>query len=403
MLKGKKIVLGVTGSIAAYKAVFLLRLLVKEGASVKVIMTAQAKDFVAPLSFSTLSHNTVLTEFSTPDGSWENHVALANEADLIIIAPASANTIGKMALGLCDNLLLATVFSSSCPVFIAPAMDREMHSNASIQSNIERLAGQGKYIIPSGKGELASGLIGEGRMAEPEQIVRFIQKAIVKSLPLYGKKALVSAGPTYEAIDPVRFIGNHSSGKMGYAIAEELASKGALVTLVHGPVSISTTHKSIKTIGIESAGEMYNACMKELPGKDIVVMSAAVADYKPKVAAKEKIKKSADTLTLQLEPTRDILAAIGKVKKKKCLLIGFALETENEMAHAQTKLKKKNLDAIVLNSLKDELAGPGGDMNKITIIDRNNKTLAFELKTKKEVATDIVHYIIRNYELGIRN
>ncbi len=400
MLAGKKIVLGVSGSIAAYKAVFLLRLLVKAGAQVKVIMTKPATDFVAPLSFSTLSHNPVLVEFSTPDGSWNNHVELANWADLIILAPASANTIGKLALGLCDNLLLATLFSASCPVYVAPAMDREMYISDSIKKNIERLAKQGRIIIPSEEGELASGLHGEGRMAEPEHIVQFIEETISKGLPLYGKKALVTAGPTYEAIDPVRFIGNYSSGKMGFAIAEELADKGASVTLVHGPVSISTKNSAIKVIGVTSAEEMHKECIKAFPQADITVMSAAVADYRPSIRSGEKIKKTEGTLKLELVPNTDILSELGKKKAAKQLLVGFALETNDEIKNASAKLKRKNLDAIVLNSMRNKGAGPGGDTNKITIIDRQNKTTTFELKAKNAVATDIVSYIV---ELKMKN
>ncbi|HTB31156.1 MAG TPA: bifunctional phosphopantothenoylcysteine decarboxylase/phosphopantothenate--cysteine ligase CoaBC [Bacteroidia bacterium] len=393
MFAGKKIVLGVSGSIAAYKAVFLLRLLVKDGAEVKVIMTPSARDFVTPLTFSVLSHNPVLIEFSAPDGTWNNHVDMANWADMIILAPASANTIGKMALGLCDNLLLATVFSASCPVYIAPAMDREMYQADSIKKNIALLAKQGRLIIPSEDGELASGLYGEGRMAEPEHIIRFIQENELKGLPLFGKKALVTAGPTYEAIDPVRFIGNHSSGKMGFAIAEELARKGASVTLIHGPVNISTSNSAIKTIGITSAQEMYDECVKAFTGKDITIMSAAVADYKPASPAKEKIKKTGNSLNIELIQNPDILSELGKRKKADQLLIGFALETNDEIKNATAKLKKKNLDAIILNSMQTKGAGPHGDTNKITIIDRQNKTIGFELKPKSLVATDIVNYI----------
>jgi phosphopantothenoylcysteine decarboxylase / phosphopantothenate---cysteine ligase len=400
VLEGKKIILGISGSIAAYKAVFLLRLLVKEGAEVKVVMTSSATDFVAPLTFSTLSHHPVLINFSTPDGSWNNHVELANWADLIILAPASANMIGKLALGLCDNLLLATIFSASCPVYVAPAMDREMYASDSIRKNITLLTGQKRNIIPSEDGELASGLSGEGRMAEPEHIIKFITNTLVKSLPLYGKKALVTAGPTYEAIDPVRFIGNHSSGKMGFAIAEGLAKNGAAVTLIHGPVKLSTKNSSIKTIGITSAEEMYKECLKHFPGTDIIVMSAAVADYKPATAAKEKIKKSNDPLHLDLVPNPDILSELGKRKKANQLLIGFALETNDEIKNASVKLKKKNLDAIILNSMKEKGAGPGGDTNKITIIDNSsetkgqNKITLFELKPKDAVASDIINYIV---------
>lgn len=395
MFAGKKIVVGVSGSIAAYKAVFLVRLLVKEGADIKVIMTPSAKDFVAPLTFSVLSKNPVLIDFSTPDGSWNNHVELANWADFIILAPASANTIGKLALGLCDNLLLATLFSASCPIYIAAAMDREMYTSKSIKNNISLLAKQKRIIIPAEEGELASGLHGEGRMAEPENIIRFIQEHYSKTLPLFGKKALVTGGPTYEAIDPVRFIGNHSSGKMGFAIAEELAGKGASVTLVHGPVHIKTNNSSIKTIGVTNAEEMFKACVANFSGTDITVMSAAVADYKPTTASKEKIKKSGDNLHLELVQNPDILAELGKKKKQNQLLIGFALETNDEVKNASAKLKKKNLDAIILNSMKAKGAGPGGDTNKITIIDRQNKSVNFELKSKNEVAADIVNYIIQ--------
>ncbi len=357
-------------------------------------MTPSAKDFVAPLTFSALSNNPVLIDFSTPDGSWNNHVEFANWADLIILAPASANSIGKLALGLCDNLLLATLFSASCPIYIAPAMDREMYSSESIKKNIALLTKQNRFIIPSEEGELASGLHGEGRMAEPENIIRFLNETIAKGLPLYGKKALVTAGPTYEAIDPVRFIGNHSSGKMGFAIAEELAKQGASVTLVHGPVKISTANTSIKTIAVASAREMYDASVTAFNGSDITVMSAAVADYKPATTAKEKIKKSGDSIQLELVQNPDIIAELGKKKKANQLLIGFALETNDEVKNASVKLKKKNLDAIILNSMRTKGAGPGGDTNKITIIDKRNKTTNFELKPKIEVAADIVTYII---------
>ncbi len=394
MLQGKKIVLGVTGSIAAYKSAVLLRLLVKAGAEVRVIMTPSAKDFVAPLTFSTLSKNPVYCEFSSPDGTWHNHVEIANWADFILIAPASANTIAKMANGICDNLLLATYLSASCPVYVAPAMDREMYIHASTKSNLKKLAEFKNIIIPAEDGELASGLYGEGRMAEPEHILSFLQKKNDK-LPLSGKKALVSAGPTFEAIDPVRFIGNHSSGKMGFAIAEELTRQGALVTLVHGPVGLHAP-SSIKTIGVTSADEMYKACLKESSGADIIVMSAAVADFTPVKQASEKIKKKGDKgLTLELKPTTDILFELGKRKKRHQLLIGFALETNNEEKNAAEKLKRKNLDAIVLNSMRAKGAGPGGDTNQITILDTHNKKHKFELKQKTEVAKDIVNYIVK--------
>jgi phosphopantothenoylcysteine decarboxylase/phosphopantothenate--cysteine ligase len=395
VLQGKKIVLGVTGSIAAYKSVLLVRLLVKAGADVKVIMTPAAIDFVTPLTFSTLSKNQVYSEFSKSDGTWNNHVELANWADFIIIAPASANTIAKMANGLCDNLLLAAYLSASCSIYIAPAMDREMYSHPSTKANLKKLHEYKNIIIPAEDGELASGLYGEGRMAEPEHIISFLQKKNFENLPLKDLKALVSAGPTYEAIDPVRFIGNHSSGKMGFAIAEELIRKGATVTLVHGPVQVHTNTAGIKSVAVISAEEMYKECTRVFAGADIAIMSAAVADYKPARASSDKIKKSAQSLSLELKPTQDILFELGKRKKKNQLLIGFALETSNEQKNAVEKLKKKNLDAIVLNSMKDKGAGPGGDNNQITILDKQNKTLKFELKPKAKVAEDIVNYIIR--------
>ena len=396
MLQGKKIVLGITGSIAAYKAAILLRLLVKAGAEVKVIMTPAAKDFVTPLTYSTLSKHPVYCEFSSADGKWNNHVELANWADLIIIAPASANSIAKMANGFCDNLLLATYLSASCPVYVAPAMDREMYIHPSTRANIERLKSFKNIIIPTEEGELASGLYGEGRMAEPEHIIAFLsqKKNDKNQQSLAGKKALVTAGPTYEAIDPVRFIGNFSSGKMGVAIAERFAALGVAVTLVHGPIHITGINPAIKLIGVTSAQEMYDACMKEFPKADITVMSAAVADFKPLTKAKEKIKKADAGLILKLGHTQDILTELGKKKKAGQLLVGFALETNNEVKNAKEKLKRKNLDAIVLNSTRNEGAGPGGDTNKITIIDKHNKTLNFELKPKTEVAEDIVTYIV---------
>jgi len=402
VLQGKKILLGVTGSIAAYKAAMLVRLLVKAGAQVKVIMTPAAKDFVAPLTYSTLSKNPVYCEFSSADGTWNNHVELANWADLILIAPASAKTIAKMANGFCDNLLLATYLSASCPVYVAPAMDREMYIHPATKANLEKLKSFKNIIIPAEDGELASGLYGEGRMAEPEHIIAFLsnkdafaqKKNNKNTLPLAGKKVLVTAGPTYEAIDPVRFIGNFSSGKMGIAIAERLASQGAIVTLVHGPIHVTIFNTGIKLIAVTSAQEMHDACIKEFAKADITVMSAAVADFRPITKATEKIKKSDAGLTLKLGHTPDILTELGKKKKAGQLLIGFALETNNERKNATEKLKRKNLDAIVLNSARDKGAGPGGDTNKITIIDKRNKALDFALKPKTEVAKDIVTYIV---------
>jgi len=357
-------------------------------------MTASAKDFVAPLTYSTLSKNPVYCEFSSADGSWNNHVELANWADFIVIAPASANTIAKMAHGLCDSLLLATYLSASCPVYIAPAMDREMYSHKATRDNIEKLKSFKNIIIPAEDGELASGLYGEGRMAEPEHIIAFLQKKNAENLRLKGKRALVTAGPTYEAIDPVRFIGNFSSGKMGIAIAEQLANEGAEVTLVHGPIHIDKIDQRIKSISVTSATEMHDACLTIFPKADITVMSAAVADFKPVRKATEKIKKAEAGLTLKLEHTADILSELGKKKKAGQLLIGFALETNNEQKNAADKLKRKNLDAIVLNSMRSKGAGPGSDTNEVTIIDKHNKTRHFELKPKTEVAKDIVNYIV---------
>jgi len=394
VLQGKKIVLGVTASIAAYKAALLVRLLVKAGAEVQVVMTEAAKDFVAPLTFSTLSGKPVFCEFSTPEGTWHNHVAIANWADFLIIAPATANTIAKMANGNCDNLLQAIYLSAPCPVYLAPAMDREMYTHASTKANLKKLTEHKNFIIPAETGELASGLYGEGRMAEPEHILAYLEKKNAESLPLSGKKALVTAGPTFEAIDPVRFIGNHSSGKMGFAIAEELAKQGAEVTLIHGPVSVKTSLPSIKLISVTTAEEMYKECIKAFPKADITVMSAAVADFKPAKASAEKIKKNNTSLTLQLQPTKDILSELGHLKKKKQLLIGFALETNNEKKNALGKLKKKNLDAIVLNSMRTKGAGPGVDTNEIIILDKYNKSFKFGLKSKTEVAKDIVNYIV---------
>ena len=403
MLNGKKILLAVSGSIAAYKAALLIRLLVKSGADVRVIMTKSASDFISPLTLSTLSKNPCLIDFvKNENGEWNNHVELGLWADLMIIAPASANTIGKIANGICDNLLIATYLSCRCPVYIAPAMDGDMWNHPATKKNIDSLKSFGNIIIQPNSGELASGLFGEGRMEEPENILAFIEKKLSKNLPLKGKKALVTAGPTYEAIDPVRFIGNHSSGKMGFAIAEELASKGADVTLISGPTHLSLINKNIKLIKIISADEMYNACIENFKKADITIMAAAVADYKPAEKSSNKIKKKDQNLELNLIPTKDILMELGKIKQKKQYLAGFALETDNELENAKIKLKKKNLDAIILNSLNDEGAGFSiigknkNATNKITIIDRNNKITNFDLKNKEEVAMDIVEHIIRH-------
>ncbi|MGB3947021.1 MAG: bifunctional phosphopantothenoylcysteine decarboxylase/phosphopantothenate--cysteine ligase CoaBC [Bacteroidia bacterium] len=396
MLKGKKILVGVSASIAAYKSAFLIRLLVKEGATVKVVMTSAATQFITPLTLATLAKNPVLIDFEKDKtGEWNNHVELGLWADAFVIAPASANTIAKMANGICDNLLLATYLSARCKVFVSPAMDLDMYKHPSTVENLKRIHSFGNKIIKPGVGELASGLHGEGRMAEPEEIVERLKKEFNSKLPLTGKKVLVTAGPTYEAIDPVRFIGNHSSGKMGFAIAEELANKGADVTLVCGPNSLTTHNKSIKRIDIVSAEELFNATTKAFKNTDIAILSAAVADYKPAVVANQKIKKAQQAKTIQIVPTQDTLQELGKLKKKNQLLVGFALETENETDNALGKLKKKNLDFIVLNSLNDKGAGFKTDTNKITIIDKHNKITKFELKSKAQVAIDIVDTLIQ--------
>lgn len=395
MLKGKKIVLGVTGSIAAYKSAILTRLLVKEGAEVKVIMTPAAKDFITPLTLSTLSKNPVLSDFRKNEtGEWNNHVELGLWADVLVIAPASANTISKIANGQCDNLLLATYLSARCPVYLAPAMDLDMLQHPATQENLKKIGSYGNRIINAEFGELASGLTGNGRMAEPETIVGVLQNFFSDDQRLKGKKVLVTAGPTYEAIDPVRFIGNHSSGKMGFAIAEALAEKGATVELITGPTHQHTIHPAVRVKSVVSAEEMFNACTKLFPQSDIAVLSAAVADYKPLVRAEQKIKKKDDHLTLELTKTHDIAASLGKMKTNGQVIVGFALETEQEQLNAGKKLESKNFDLIVLNSLNDKGAGFGHDTNKITIIDRQQHAKTFELKSKKEVAEDIAEAII---------
>ena len=396
-MRGKKILLGITGSIAAYSSALLVRLLVKAGAEVKVVMTKAAIDFITPLTLSTLSKNPVYSEYANQEtGEWSNHVELGLWADAFVIAPASANTISKMANGVCDNLLLAVYLSAKCKVFFAPAMDLDMHKHPATQENIARLVSFGNQLISATSGELASGLHGEGRMEEPELIIDALEKYFNADLPLKGKKALVTAGPTFEAIDPVRFIGNRSSGKMGYAIAEELATQGADVLLVSGPGNLSVINSRITRVDIESAEEMLNACMKDFSEKDIIVMSAAVADYKPADVASEKLKKKNNEMPLPLIPTQDILALMGEKKGKKQFIVGFALETENELENAKGKLQKKNLDLVVLNSLKDEGAGFNHDTNKITIIDKKGSEYNFGLKSKQEVAKDLVNLIITN-------
>lgn len=395
MLTGKKILLGISGSIAAYKSAVLTRLLIKEGAEVQVVMTPSSKDFITPLTLATLSKKPALSAFKKNEaGEWTNHVELGLWADLMLVAPASANTLAKMANGICDNLLLATYLSARCPVMVAPAMDLDMYAHPSTQTNLKILKKNGNLVLDADSGELASGLSGQGRMAEPEHILEKIQDFFLSNLPLQGKKALVNAGPTFEAIDPVRFIGNHSSGKMGYAIAERLASLGARVHLVSGPTSIETKVPGITITRVMSAKEMFKACTKAFPGSDITVLAAAVADFTPKKTAGEKIKKDGKNLTLELVGTQDIALELGKKKKKKQILVGFALETENERKNARKKLASKNFDMIVLNSLKDKGAGFGHDTNKITIIKKNNKSKVFELKSKTEVANDIVNEIL---------
>ena len=396
MLQGKKILLGVTGSIAAYKAAHLVRLLVKAGAEVKVIMTPAATDFIPKLTLSTLSKNKVLVDLFDED-SWANHVMLGRWADVMLIAPLSCNTLSKMAHGQCDNLLLAVYLSATCPVVAAPAMDEDMWHHPATKKNIQELISFGNKIIPVEKGDLASGLVGDGRMAEPENIVSYIEENFFSPKPLAGKKAFVSAGPTYEPLDPVRFIGNHSSGKMGLAIAEELYRKGAEVTLIMGPSTISLPSNGIKSFRVNTADEMYNACTKEFERSDIGVMAAAVADYTPADVADNKIKKNADELVIELKKTKDILKSLGETKSAKQVLVGFALETNDERAYALGKLKCKNADMVVMNSLNDAGAGFGTDTNKITIFDKSGKEFNYELMSKKEAAKNIVDTIIQLY------
>lgn len=401
VLSGKKILLGISGGIAAYKTAHLIRLFIKAGAHVQVIMTPASKDFVTPLTLSTLSKNPVYSDFFNEDdldATWNNHVELALWADLFIIAPATASTMSKMANGNCDNLLIATYLSSKCPVYFAPAMDLDMYKHPSTLASFKRLKQFGNTIIPAESGELASGLSGEGRMAEPENIVSFLEMDVLSKLPLKEKKILITAGPTYEAIDPVRFIGNHSSGKMGYAIALEAAKNGAEVILISGPTHLTVKHHLIQLIKVTSAQEMYEQCLSYFDNVDVAIAAAAVADYRPISVANQKIKKHTANFTIELEKTKDILATLGQ-KKKQQFLIGFALETDNEIENAKGKIKKKNLDLIVLNSLNDKGAGFGHATNKVTFIDKYFAIEALELKTKEAVAQDIVNKIIHNYEI----
>jgi len=392
-LRGKHIIIGVTGSIAAYKSAMLVRLLVKEGAEVKVMMTSLAKKFITPLTMATLSRNPVLVDFFDPEnGTWNSHIDLGLWADALLIAPATANTIAKMATGTADNLLLTTYLSARCPVYVAPAMDVDMFQHAATAQNLQTLQSRGVHIIEPTTGELASGLEGKGRMEEPENIVRYIANAL-KPGDCTGKKVLVTAGPTYEPIDPVRFVGNHSSGRMGYALAEELAKRGAEVILVSGPTALQVKHPAIRRIDVQTADEMYRAAKEHFPNVDAAIMAAAVADFTPATVQQKKIKDK-QGFDLKLVPTKDIAAELGAVKRRDQVLAGFALETGNEMENAVKKLNSKNFDFIVLNSLNDAGAGFGCDTNKITIIDKDAHSECFELKLKEKVAEDIVNKII---------
>ena len=402
VLSGKKIVLGVSGGIAAYKTATLVRLFIKAGAHVQVIMTPASKDFVTPLTLSTLSKNPVHSTFYNEEddnAQWNNHVELGLWADLMLIAPATANTLSKMVNGNCDNLLIATYLSAKCPVYFAPAMDLDMYKHPSTVASFHTLKQFGDIIIPAETGQLASGLSGEGRMAEPENILAFLENDLESKLPLRGKKILVTAGPTYEAIDPVRFIGNHSSGKMGFDIAESAANYGAEVILISGPTHLNTINPVINLIRVTSAKEMYDACHEHFNSVDVAICAAAVADYKPKFVAEQKIKKTEASLIIELEKTEDILASLGKIKQNQ-FLIGFALETENEIENAKLKIQKKNLDLIVLNSLQDEGAGFGKATNKITFIDKDFIIESMDLKSKELVANDIMNKVISFYEMS---
>ncbi len=392
-MKGKKILLGITGSIAAYKAASLTRLFIKAGAEVQVLMTPSAAKFITPLTLSTLSKNPVHTSV-IDESSWNNHVEMGLWADAMVVAPTTATTLSKMANGICDNVIVATYLSARCPVFFAPAMDLDMWKHPATLGNLAKLQSYGNHLIPVGHGELASGLVGAGRMAEPEDIVAFVSKHLTKdNTKLAAKHVVITAGPTFEALDPVRFIGNHSSGKMGICIAEEAAERGAKVSLILGPSKLSTNHPNVETIRIQSAQEMYEATVERYATADATVMAAAVADYRPKVVSTEKIKKKDGEMAIELERTKDIAAEVGKQKRSDQINIGFALETQNEMKNAQKKLIKKNFDFIVLNSLNDKGAGFKHDTNKITIVDRDNNIQEFELKSKQAVAADILDKI----------
>lgn len=394
MMKGKKIVLGITGSIAAYKAAVLTRGLIKKGAEVQIVITPAGKEFITPITLSALTSKPVISEFfAQRDGTWHSHVDLGLWADAMVIAPATASTIGKMAHGIADNMLVTTYLSMKAPVFIAPAMDLDMFAHPSTQHNLDILRSYGNHIIEPASGELASHLVGKGRMEEPEKIIKVLEAFFSRRQDLQGKKVMITAGPTYEKIDPVRFIGNYSSGKMGYALAEACAERGAEVTLVSGPVNREVIHPNIKRINVESAAEMYQAAIENYEDADAGILCAAVADFTPEVTAEQKIKREKDDLILRLKPTQDIAAALGKQKRPEQRLVGFALETNDEVSHAQDKLKRKNFDFIVLNSLNDKGAGFRCDTNKIAIIDRDGIT-AYPLKPKTEVATDIIDKLV---------
>ena len=402
MLKNKKILIGISGSIAAYKIAFLTRLLVKEGAEVQIIMTQAAKEFITPLTLATLSKKPVLSEFvKDQTGTWNNHVDLGLWADVILIAPATAHTLAKCANGICDDLLTAVYLSAKCPVVFAPAMDLDMYQHPSTIENLQKLQSFGNQIVKSNFGELASGLVGQGRMAEPEELVEILTKHFSENRILKGKKVLITAGPTQEPIDPVRFISNHSTGKMGYAVADKFAKAGAEVTLVSGQVALKSPDASIKLVKVRSAKEMYEMTKMYFNEADIIVLSAAVADYTPTVIAEKKIKKKDDTFTIELTNTTDIAKMLGQIKRPEQLIVGFALETDNEVENAIGKIKSKNLDMIVLNSLQNVGAGFGHDTNKISIIRRDGSIVDFELKSKQDVAMDIVNEII--FQLKVKN
>lgn len=394
MLKGKKIILGITGSIAAYKACYIIRGLIKQGAEVQVVITPAGKEFITPITLSALTSKPVISEFfAQRDGTWNSHVDLGLWADAVLIAPATASTIGKMANGIADNMLITTYLSAKAPVFVAPAMDLDMFAHPATQKNLDILRSYGNHIIEPGTGELASHLVGKGRMEEPENIIRVLDEFFASSGELSGKKVMITAGPTYEKIDPVRFIGNYSSGKMGFALAEECARRGAQVTLITGPVQLKTQHSGIIRVDVESAEEMYKAAQAHFPDADAGILCAAVADYRPVTVADKKIKREKEELTLHLRATQDIAASLGAIKRKQQCLVGFALETNNEQQNAEGKLERKNFDFIVLNSLNDAGAGFRHDTNKISIIDRKGRT-DYPLKSKTEVAQDIIDRLV---------